>query len=341
MKKYFSLFIFIILFIILGFYLKSNLDLIQSTFQITTGHLTRYFFIALSLVVASMFFIIKSYQKVFEMNGISKNPWKLLKLNLSGQAVNVIIPTAGLSHAVVYIEEARKRNESIHRTLNSVIMTYISDYTSICVFLIFSLIYLYFIDYKVVPYVWIPALIFILLTFSVYFLAFYAGKGSVRLEKIIKNIARVVEIPFRKLLKKKNVFQESVEKLYQEFKEVNRSILSDPKDWLLVIFYALLKHFCLIVSLYLILISFGINPPLRVVISAYSVGAALLVVSPTPSGIGFVEGGMYFIFTSLDVSAPIATSTIIIYRSITFWLPLFLGFFFYQRSKLRELANFK
>lgn len=339
MKKYFSLIIFIGLFVFLGFYLNKNLNLILSTFTTTASNLTRYIFIAFFVYLLAVFFMVKAYQLIFRMNGITKKIWKLIKLYLAGLAVNVIIPAAGLSSAMIYVEDSKKNDEPIHPTINSIIMTILADYSGICLFLIFSLLYLYAIDFSVMPFVWIPVLVFILITVGVYVLAFFSGKGSVKLEKFIIWLAKVIEYPFRKIFKTKNTFKGVASKLYQEFRDVNQAILKDPKDWFVVLSFAVLRNLMLIIVLYLILFSLGADPLIRVVIAAYSVGAALLVVSPTPQGIGFVEGGMFLIFTSLGVAGPIATSTIIIYRSITFWIPLFIGFIFYQRSKFKELIK--
>jgi uncharacterized protein (TIRG00374 family) len=185
----------------------------------------------------------------------------------------------------------------------------------------------------------IPAIVFILITIFVYALAYFAGKESKGLEKVILYLAKKLEKLVFFFAKKKLNTSAQVVKLYKEFKEVNKAILNDPKDWLLAIFYASLQHVFLIFALYFIFISLGYTPLIRVLMAGYSVGAAFVVVSPTPNGIGFVEGGLYLVFTSLGIPAPIATSAVIIYRGLTFWIPLFFGFIVYQRGKIKEIIK--
>jgi uncharacterized protein (TIRG00374 family) len=48
-------------------------------------------------------------------------------------------------------------------------------------------------------------------------------------------------------------------------------------------------------------------------------------VSPTPSGIGIVEGALALTLASLDVDLSQAVIITIVYRGITFWLPLAVG----------------
>lgn len=336
MKKFVSPIIFLIIFVLFGFYLKNNLDFILSTFNTTIANMTRYFFVAAALVLLAFYFLSKSYQTVFKMNSLVRSWWNIIKLNFTGRVVNVVIPTAGLSQTIIYAEDARKRGESRTKAVNSVLVTAISDYTSIALFLILSLIYLYAID-SVIPHVVVPAIIFILLTISVYLLAFFAGKESKGLEKFIIFISKKLERSISIFTKRKLSLAEHADKLYKEFKDVNKAIIEDPKDWIIAILYACLQHVLLIFALYFIFISLGITPLIRVLMAGYSVGAVFVVVSPTPSGIGFVEGGMYLVFTNLGIPASIATTAVIIYRGLTFWIPLFIGFILYQRGKIKEI----
>lgn len=336
MKKYFSLIVAVALLVFFGFYLNKNLAIIFHTFSTTTANLTRYVLVALLLVALSYYFIAKSYQVVFRMNGLTRTVWDNLRLNLAGKAVNVIIPTAGVSQAITYVEDAGRRGEARSTALNAVLITYISDYSSIALFLLFSLVYLA-LTHSVMPYVVVPAIIFILITIGVYVLSYLAGRESVWLENIILFLADQFEKLVRFVTRKKISVGMSVDNLYKNFKDVNKSILDDPKDWFLAIFYACLQHLFAIFALYVIFVSLGVHPIVRVLIAAYSVGAVFVVVSPTPNGIGFVEGAMYLVFTSLGISGPVATTATIIYRGLIFWLPLGIGFFIYQQQKIKDI----
>jgi uncharacterized protein (TIRG00374 family) len=61
------------------------------------------------------------------------------------------------------------------------------------------------------------------------------------------------------------------------------------------------------------------------VVGGVSIAGLFLIVSPTPSGVGIVEGILPFALNMLRV--PLAASVLItlIYRAITFWLPLLVG----------------
>jgi hypothetical protein len=54
------------------------------------------------------------------------------------------------------------------------------------------------------------------------------------------------------------------------------------------------------------------------------------VMTPTPGGLGFVEGILILVMSSLDVPNESALVITLAYRGLTFWLPFILGFFAYR-----------
>ena len=61
------------------------------------------------------------------------------------------------------------------------------------------------------------------------------------------------------------------------------------------------------------------------VIGGFAISYLFLIVSPTPSGVGIVEGIMPLALTSLRVPWSDAVLITLSYRGITFWLPLAFG----------------
>ena len=56
-----------------------------------------------------------------------------------------------------------------------------------------------------------------------------------------------------------------------------------------------------------------------------------MIVSPTPAGIGVVEGLVTLSLVSMFVPVEAAAIVVLGYRAITFWLPLFFGMLAMQR----------
>jgi len=50
-----------------------------------------------------------------------------------------------------------------------------------------------------------------------------------------------------------------------------------------------------------------------------------MIVSPTPAGLGFFEGSLTLVLTSMDIPIGYAAIITLAYRGITFWLTLLFG----------------
>lgn len=80
--------------------------------------------------------------------------------------------------------------------------------------------------------------------------------------------------------------------------------------------------------------AFGDPPPLGVLIQAFFVGM-LGNLLPIPGGVGGVEGGMIGSFAAFGVDAGLAVVAVLVFRALTFWLPLLPGVIAFFRLRAR------
>jgi uncharacterized protein (TIRG00374 family) len=86
-------------------------------------------------------------------------------------------------------------------------------------------------------------------------------------------------------------------------------------------------------------LAFGQGFSVPALIAGFSMGYLFLIVSPTPSGVGFVEGAMTLTLNSMDVPLAPAAIIALAYRGITFWLPLAYGAFAFRWVGQRASAS--
>jgi uncharacterized protein (TIRG00374 family) len=70
--------------------------------------------------------------------------------------------------------------------------------------------------------------------------------------------------------------------------------------------------------------AFGDSPPAAVLVQAFFVGM-LGNLLPLPGGVGGVEGGMIAALVAFNVDAGLAVVAVLVYRALTFWLPMLPG----------------
>jgi uncharacterized protein (TIRG00374 family) len=81
----------------------------------------------------------------------------------------------------------------------------------------------------------------------------------------------------------------------------------------------------LMVILLLLFLAFNVPFSPGTIIGGFSFGYLFWIVSPTPAGIGFVEGALTLGLSTLNVPLGAAAVLALAYRGITFWLPLLVG----------------
>lgn len=330
--------IVLILFLAFGFYIKSNLLEIRQTLNITVQAMTFKMLFSFVLGLASFGLVVLNLQKIYLMVGIKKSFFSLLRLYLSALATGVVLPFLGLSGPLVFIEDAKKQGYSKAKALAAALIYLFNDYLAISILLIlnfFGFLAMGFVKLQVM----IPIVLFLILTGAGGFVIFWTSAQRGRLRTIIVRLANNFSGIFRKIFRGSVEPKIIAEKLLDEFYIVSKILKKDKSHHNTIIMFALFVHLVRIVALYFVFGSLGIWLEPQVLLAGYLVGTVLVVISPTPNGIGFVEGGMLLVFSSLGVSSSLAGTATIIYRGFQFWLPFFAGLFLMQHKQLQNLRE--
>ena len=80
-----------------------------------------------------------------------------------------------------------------------------------------------------------------------------------------------------------------------------------------------------LLCLYLVFLALGYHIALPALLVSYAVANAVGSLSPTPGGLGAVEGLLITLLVSFDVPSPQAIAVVLLYRLINFWLPIPAG----------------
>lgn len=87
----------------------------------------------------------------------------------------------------------------------------------------------------------------------------------------------------------------------------------------------LTNKFLLVSILGIMFLAFRVPTNLGVVIAGFSIANLFAIISPTPAGVGIVEGVMTLSLKSLATPLEASVVVTLAYRAITFWFPLLLG----------------
>ena len=251
-------------------------------------------------------------------------------LYLITRFVSVAAPSGGLSGVLPFIQEARRRNVSVGPVLIVNLLYLVLWYSTIGIFLFIGLLHL-FIIHDLQWFEISNAIILLLADLGLIGGLAIAWTSPHRLAAILNWIGRLVgktaawwqrpsPLPSHRIAQ----FISELDDAINEIRQVGYQSLSQP------IMRAFLNEILNLSILFFIALAFGVRLSFGVLVASYSVGMLFFVITPTPGGLGFVEGVLILVMGSLDVPRESALVITLAYRGLTFWLPFILGFFAYR-----------
>lgn len=319
------------------YYISKNLGTIEQTFVVTFSQSLGYLSLAFAASALAFFLLAMMNRTVFLMLGIRRSPLQMASLRSQALAVNVMVPSGGVSVGVVFAGDAKKHGNSEAAAVTGVILALLADYAAVSVLLLVAIFYLLSTNALTLVVV-LPALAFFGLTLGLSLLIYFAGRNKPLLKKILdwlKTKLNKIASFFRRSKVVEN--ETAVTNFMEELSRAYEVMGSHRGQLFLSFVYVLFSHFMYLATLYILFLSLGINPLLRILVTGYAIGVSIIVISPTPNGVGFVEGTMALAYSSMGIPGAAAATVTLIYRGFSFWLPFFAGFVALQRKHVIEL----
>lgn len=272
------------------------------------------------------------YQAAFYTVELRSRLRDLLPVTFGAIVVNVMAPSGGASGAALFVDDAVRRGQSAARAAAGTVLVLATDFSAFLPVLIIGLIYL-FLQHDLAVYELISALILLLMTgglTGILGLGVFHPRQLHRLLHWLQGTAnRLGSWLGRPVL----LVEGWADRHAADFTQASRSISRHPRRLGRTLSVALISHLVNLGSLYLLFVAFQQTITVGQLVAGYAMGVLFLIVSPTPMGVGVVEGVMPLVFISLGVPHSVAILVTLAYRGLSFWLPLLGGFILLHRVK--------
>ncbi len=284
----------------------------------------RFLLTALILVGVWLINIAASYRAIYQAIGLAVTTENLLPVAVAANFLNIVAPTAGMSGMAVFVAEAHRRNYSPGRAAIAGALYILFDYAAfLCVLAVGLFVLFRRNDLKAGEI--IASAILVIMASCIAALIYLGMRSAVRLGKALSWLARHINRLLYPILHREYLSERRAHEFAYEAAEGLRELKREPKNLALPVFLALSKQALLITILLLSFLAFQVPVSIGTVIAGFSIGYLFLIISPTPNGLGVVEGILTLVLSSMYV--PISASAVITiaYRGFTFWTPLFIG----------------
>jgi uncharacterized protein (TIRG00374 family) len=265
-----------------------------------------------------------SYRAIYRALGIEERIERLIPLVSAAFFVNLVAPVAGMSGLAVFIADARRRGQPVGRVSTASALMVLYDYVAFLLVLTLGLVVLFQRNQLSAAEV-VASLILVGIATGLGLLLYIGMRSAEQLGRVLAGIASMVNRIARPFIHHEYLDVDRAHAFAHDAAEGLHEARRSPGSLLLPGALALSSKAFLISILFFVFLAFRQPFSVSTLIAGFSVGYLFLIVSPTPSGIGFVEGALTLVLTSLGVPLAAAVLISLAYRGITLWFPFAYG----------------
>jgi glycosyltransferase 2 family protein len=285
----------------------------------------RFLLIAISIEIIWLINVAASYKTIFAALGLDESFPRLLLLSAASFFINIVAPSAGVGGIAIFITEARRTGNSPAKVTIAGVLFVIFDYLGFFFLLALGLIVLFRRNNLGITEI-IASLFLLSLAIVMVILMYLGMRSSDKLGNALGGMAHIVNKVFHPFIHREYLSEKRAHEFAQEAGDALHELRQKPTNLILPVILGVSNKLLLLSIFTLTFLAFKVPFSPGTLIAGFSVGYLFLIVSPTPAGIGVVEGVLTLTLRSLFVPLGAAAIIALAYRGITFWAPLLIGF---------------
>ncbi len=313
----------VILFVAVAFVIVRFTELKKLAEVIRNSDL-RFLIAAVIIEVVWMFNSATMYRVLYRLVEVRNTNYRLLLVATAANFVNVIAPSVGIGGMAVFLDDARQHNYSTGRVTVVGVLYLLFDYVAFL--LVLALGWVVLIRRNNLNAGEITAS-FILLGIALAFagILILGYRSASQLGAVLAWGSRLINRILRPFLRREYLKEKNAYFFAKEVADGIALIKGKRKELLWPLLFALNNFALLICVLAFTFLAFETPFTVGTLIGGFSISYLFLIVSPTPSGVGVVEGVMTLILNTLRVKLEASVLITLVYRAITFWCPFIVG----------------
>lgn len=317
--------IFIVLILILGlllvYYSRFEIKNIVQTLDHSDW---RFWGIALLIEVIWLYNMATDFGILYRLMDIHEEPRHLFWVAAAANFINVVAPSAGIGGMAVFLDDGKQRKHPTGRITVVGILFVLYDYFAFLCLLALGwwvLIRRNNLNAGEITASFLMLGLAVGLTLMLY-LGYKSGTG---LGNALAGLVRIINRIFYPFIHRPYLQEENAQRYAMEISEGLMAIRGKRKEMVWPFLFALNNKALLLIILALSFLTFKVPFTIGTLIAGLSIAYLFVIVSPTPAGLGFVEGALAISLSGMGVSLGSAALITLTYRAVTFWFPLAVG----------------
>ena len=265
-----------------------------------------------------------TFGALYRLVDLKEGRLQLLLMTTAANFVNVVAPSGGIGGVAVFMGSAKRRNLSTGRVMVVGALYVLYDYAALMCILALGFVVLIRRNTLGASEL-VASAILLVLAFAMAALLYLGYKSAEQLGRVLAWLSRLVNRLFRPFIHRDYLLEENAHLFAREVAEGVLLLRGKRMDLVWPFLFSLNNKALLVCVMASTFLTVGTPFSVGSVVGGVSIANLFLIVSPTPSGVGIVEGILPFALNMLRVPWSASVVIRLIYRAITFWLPLVVG----------------
>jgi uncharacterized protein (TIRG00374 family) len=288
----------------------------------------RYMGLALIVQIFWLVNVAASYRAIYRALGIFEPLERLFLLAAAATFINVVTPSGGVGGATLFAVQANRQGYSPIRATLAGMINLLFEYAAILIVVLLGLLILFQRNDLTGAEIFATGVV-VLLAFILATVILLGMRSENALDRALTLGARTVNRLLQPFLRRNYLSEQRAHEFAHDAAsgliELREDFRKDPTVLAWPFALALSNRALLLTVFFLMFLAFKTPFSPGTLIAGFAIGYLFLIVSPTPAGIGVVEGMMTVTLSSANIPLGSAAVITLAYRGFTFWLPLFVG----------------
>lgn len=271
-------------------------------------------FLTAGLILQSLYHVLEMQDTVF----------RLSLLSASALFVNIVAPSVGVGGLALFMSDAARRGRSVGKVTIANMLWLFLDYLAFLFVLTVGLIVL-FRRNDLDPTEIAASGVMFSIAVGLGFLLYLGSHSVDALGNTLAKMAALVNRVLKPFIHHDYLSEARAHEFAQEMASDLKSLPEKVHNLALPLFYALVSKALLMSILMSMFLAFQVPFSAGTIVGGFAISYLFLILSPTPAGVGIVEGVMPLALSSLRVPWSEAVVITLAYRGVTFWIPLGFG----------------
>jgi uncharacterized protein (TIRG00374 family) len=255
---------------------------------------------------------------------------------MAALSVNLVVPSAGLAGAALWIDTLGRRGREPARVAAGVWLAWAADFAGLLLLATAALARA-LASGAAGALEWTGAFaLFVALALMIAALA-AATRRPDRMERVLTSARSIVNGVPRSVGRAPVLSPDWPQRVSMGIAEAVRPLLARPSRIAGLPAITLAAHAASAAALDRVAVAFGYATSAGAIVSTYTLAQVVWSLSPAPQGIGAVEGAIAAAFIARGAPVGAAASIALVYRGLTFWVPMLAGAIFLWR--IRSLGS--